>query len=71
MKIRISTSPLHLIVRSMKVEVKNGDFRGFFFHLPPLRFHCADRCWDIEPRAVATGALAVSALTTSLDLIRN
>jgi len=41
---------------------------GFFFilysallHLPPLKFHCADGCWDriIEPRTVATSALAV------------
>jgi hypothetical protein len=28
-------------------------------HLPPLRFHCADGCCGIEPRTVATGALAV------------
>jgi hypothetical protein len=27
-------------------------------HLPPLRFHCADGCWD-RTRTVATGALAV------------
>jgi hypothetical protein len=40
-------------------------FWGYFYffvlyltllHLPPLRFHCADGCWD---RTVATGALAV------------
>ncbi len=23
-------------------------------HLPPLRFHCADGCWDRMPRTVAT-----------------
>jgi hypothetical protein len=27
-------------------------------HLPPFRFHCVGECW-IEPRTVATSALAV------------
>jgi hypothetical protein len=43
-----------------------GDFFSFFFlpysallHLPPLKFHCADGCWDLTYRTVATGALAV------------
>ncbi len=30
-------------------------------HLPPLRFHCVEGCWDsrMEPRTVPTSALAV------------
>jgi hypothetical protein len=28
-------------------------------HMPPLRFHCGDGCWDRTRRTVATGALAV------------
>ncbi len=48
-------------------DEKNKYFLGGFFfilysallHLPPLRFHCADGCYRIEPRTVATDALAV------------
>ncbi len=40
-------------------------------HLPPLRFHCADGCWDRTQDRSNYSALAVRhALTTRLDRIR-
>jgi hypothetical protein len=60
------------------MNLKKVEFFGFYFYfyenystllrLPPLRFHCVKVCWEsgIKPRTVA--ALALTALTTRLDL---
>ncbi len=61
-----------------------GDFLFFFIqysallHLPPLRFHCADGCWDRTQDRCNQGVYnwlqllhwQSDALTTRLDLIR-
>ncbi len=40
-------------LKRVKHKIKGGYFFGCFFilysallHLPPLRFHCVDECWD-------------------------
>jgi hypothetical protein len=40
-------------------------------HLPPLRFHCADGCWDRTQDRCIWCIDSQIALTTWLDLIRN
>jgi hypothetical protein len=53
--------------------VSLGGFFLFFvlysalLHLPPLRFHCADECWDRTPLQLVHWQS--DALTTKLDLI--
>jgi hypothetical protein len=57
------------------INIFLGDFFSFLFvqysallHLQPLRFHCADRCWDRDRCNLCIGS---QTLTTRLDLIRN
>jgi hypothetical protein len=57
------------------VFLKGGflDFYVLFsilLHLPPLRFHLVGGCYRIEPRAIATLALAVRRFNYSARLMK-
>jgi hypothetical protein len=43
---------------------------SILLHLPPLRFHCADGCWD-RTQTLQLMHWQSDALTSRLDLIRN